>query len=96
MGGLWGLNEHDTMTVTWDPQCDTCHYRGTCDTCYYRGTVAEINRVADQAKRRLVTTSEPAEDCYDLLLCVVIYHIFLLFNAKKECFSVLGFICLFH
>ncbi|KAK9098221.1 hypothetical protein Syun_025266 [Stephania yunnanensis] len=29
-----------------------------------------INRVAYQAKRRLVTTSEPAEDCYDLLLYV--------------------------
>ncbi|KAK9114027.1 hypothetical protein Syun_020824 [Stephania yunnanensis] len=28
----------------------------------------KINRVADQAKRRLVTTSEPVEDCYDLLL----------------------------
>ncbi|KAK9120964.1 hypothetical protein Syun_018581 [Stephania yunnanensis] len=28
----------------------------------------KIYRVADQAKRRLVTTSEPAEDCYDLLL----------------------------
>ncbi|KAK9098286.1 hypothetical protein Syun_025331 [Stephania yunnanensis] len=27
----------------------------------------QIYRVADQAKRRLVTTSEPAEDCYDLL-----------------------------
>ncbi|KAK9081016.1 hypothetical protein Syun_030696 [Stephania yunnanensis] len=27
-----------------------------------------INRVADQAKRRLMTTSEPAEDCYDLLV----------------------------
>ncbi|KAK9162365.1 hypothetical protein Syun_003267 [Stephania yunnanensis] len=26
-----------------------------------------INRVADQAKRRSVTTSEPTEDCYDLL-----------------------------
>ncbi|KAK9128556.1 hypothetical protein Syun_017353 [Stephania yunnanensis] len=31
----------------------------------------KINRVADQAKRRLVTTSEPAEDCYDLLLYVL-------------------------
>ncbi|KAK9082093.1 hypothetical protein Syun_031492 [Stephania yunnanensis] len=30
-----------------------------------------INRVADQAKRRWVTTSEPAEDCYDLLLLVI-------------------------
>ncbi|KAK9167922.1 hypothetical protein Syun_000062 [Stephania yunnanensis] len=27
-----------------------------------------INRVAEQAKRRLVTTSEPVEDCYDILL----------------------------
>ncbi|KAK9160259.1 hypothetical protein Syun_006600 [Stephania yunnanensis] len=31
-----------------------------------------INRVADQTKRRLVTTSESVEDCYDLLLYVFV------------------------
>ncbi|KAK9134529.1 hypothetical protein Syun_013859 [Stephania yunnanensis] len=40
--------------------------QGTAEPTLTRGDW--ISRVADQAKRRLVTTSEPVKDCYDIFL----------------------------
>ncbi|KAK9161234.1 hypothetical protein Syun_007575 [Stephania yunnanensis] len=73
---LW--KEVDRMPNIWCLEFYGKHVRMTClDTetsgnahqvaCRRRSEVAArgINRVADQAKRRLVTTSEPVEDCYD-------------------------------
>ncbi|KAK9113659.1 hypothetical protein Syun_020456 [Stephania yunnanensis] len=34
----------------------------------------QISRVADQAKRRLVTTSEPVKDCYDILFISIVAY----------------------
>ncbi|KAK9160964.1 hypothetical protein Syun_007305 [Stephania yunnanensis] len=41
------------------------------DICMIYDRKHFVTVVADQAKRRLVTTSEPAEDCYDPLLLVI-------------------------